>query len=188
MKPKGKNPGTDPCDLEFYAPTAPTQFRQMTTDTSFTGQIGNGVWDYAGYLAANGYTTADMAGFLKPDGTPYASTDSPPRYDLYKYEISAGLVDDPSLGGETGTPACSPNVGDAERRLIYAAVLDCSDPDVVAQLNGQSGEPPAIGFASFFLTEAVTGDIVYGEVVDIDGARGRGTMENFARDDVQLVR
>lgn len=188
MAPKGKNPGTDPCDVEFYSPTAPTQYRQMTTDTAFTGQIGNGVWDYAGYLDANGLIDTDMAGFLKPDGTPYRRTDSPPRYDLYKYEISAGLVDDPSLGGETGTPACSPNVGDADRRLIYAAVLDCSDPDVVSQLQGQSGEPPAIGFASFFLTEAVTGDVVYGEVVDIDGARGRGTMENFARDDVQLVR
>ncbi|WP_394885844.1 hypothetical protein ACG873_01840 (plasmid) [Mesorhizobium sp. AaZ16] len=47
---------------------------------------------------------------------------------------------------------------------------------------------PTLGFASFFLTEAVTGDEVMAEIIDIDGIEGRGTMTNFVRDDVQLYR
>jgi Flp pilus assembly protein TadG len=190
FKPKGPNPGTDPCDM--IPAEDPANFRQMTTDQTYaTGsQIGDGDWDYEGYLAANGFDSADMAGFVDSDGNAYTNANPPPRYDLYIYELQNGLVDDPSLGNEIGTPQChtSPST-DPNRRLIYAAILDCSDEDVQDELNGASGSPPAIGFASFFLTEAVgDDDIVYAEIVDIDGAKGRGTMENFSREEVQLYR
>jgi Flp pilus assembly protein TadG len=184
--PQGANPGSDPCRMELATDT--TQFRPLTRDTSFTGLIGNGQWDYEGYLAANGFSSGDMANFTDEDGNPYSNANPPSRYELYKYELDEGLVDDPSLGGEVGTPACHSNVGDIDRRMIYAAILDCDDPAVRDQLNGQSGAPPAVGFASFFLTEAVTGNEVLAEIVDIDGVQGRGTMANFVREDVQLYR
>ncbi|BCH33112.1 hypothetical protein MesoLjLc_50420 [Mesorhizobium sp. L-8-10] len=190
FNPKGKNPGTDPCDMS--PAEDPANFRQLTADQTYTGngQIGTGDWDYEGYVAANGYTTTDLAGFVDSDGYPYTNANPPSRYDLYKYEINNNLVDNASLGGETGVPGChaSPS-SNPNRRLIYAAILDCSDPNVISELNGQSGAPPAMGFASFFLTEPVgDDDILYAEVVDIDGARGRGTMTNFAKDNVQLYR
>ncbi|WFP62787.1 pilus assembly protein TadG-related protein [Mesorhizobium sp. WSM4904] len=185
----------NPCNMELA--TDATRYHQLTRDTSFTGQIGNGGWDYTGYAAANQMTSA-----LTHFGSSYNNTTNPPsRYDLYHWEnthdsngnvVPVGdpnsLVHTQSVGGETGVPACASTVGDEDRRLIYAAVVDCSDSYVQSQLNGQSGAPPAIGFASLFLTEAVTGDEVMAEIVDIAGSRGRGTMENFVRDDVQLYR
>ncbi|MCR4264852.1 pilus assembly protein TadG-related protein [Nitratireductor sp. ZSWI3] len=184
--PKGGNPGSNACDMQLA--TDPSRFRPLTPDTAFSGQIGNGSWDYEGYLSANGFSAADMAGFTDEDGNAYSNSNPPSRYELYKYEIAHNLVGDASLGGEIGTPACHATVGDAKRRMIHAAVLDCSDPAVQTQLQGQSGSPPAIGFASFFLTEAVTGNVVMAEIVDIDGVNGRGTMTNFVREDVQLYR
>ncbi|WP_163266886.1 pilus assembly protein TadG-related protein [Chelativorans alearense] len=179
---------TNACNME--PATDQTRYRRLTADTAFNGQIGNGQWDYYGYLDANGFSDADMANFLDESGQPYdrSNPNLPSRYDLYKYEMSEGLVPDPSLGGEVGTPACHADVGDESRRLIHAAILECDDPAVQAELNGQSGAPPAIGFASFFLTEAVTSDEVLAEIVDIDGIQGRGTMTNFSREDVQLYR
>ncbi|WP_394885845.1 pilus assembly protein TadG-related protein (plasmid) [Mesorhizobium sp. AaZ16] len=70
-KPKGPNPGTDPCDMELA--TDQTQFRSLTRDTAFTGQIGNGMWDYEGYLAANGYSADDMAGFVDEEDNAYSN-------------------------------------------------------------------------------------------------------------------
>ncbi|WP_265517350.1 pilus assembly protein TadG-related protein [Nitratireductor luteus] len=185
-----QNASANACNMELASD--PALFQQLTPDTAFTGQIGNGEWDYETYLAANNFTATDMANFTDEDGSAYSNANPPSRYELYKYEISQGLVPRASVGdangGETGVPACHSTVGDEERRMIHAAVLECSDPDVQAQLQGQSGAPPAIGFASFFLTEAVTADEVLAEIVDIDGIQGRGTLTNFVREEVQLYR
>ncbi|RWO29561.1 MAG: hypothetical protein EOS10_22210 [Mesorhizobium sp.] len=171
------------------------KYRHMTQDTAYDGtygRIGNGEWDYEGYMAANGFTTADMADFVDSGGNAYSNANPPSRYDLYKYELSNDLVASPSLGGETGAAAChaSPST-DPDRRLIYGAIINCIEHE--EDLNGASGDPiPAVGFASFFLTEPVdnartNGDIL-AEIVDIDGIEGRGTMVGFAKDNVQLYR
>ncbi|TIL42969.1 pilus assembly protein TadG-related protein [Mesorhizobium sp.] len=191
---KYKNAGNpNACNMDPVTDiTELTQFRHMTQDDSYTGRVGDGMWDYEGYMAANGFTTSDMAGFVDAGGNAYSNENPPSRYDLYRYEIDSGLVDDASLGGETGDAAChaSPST-DPDRRLIYGAIVNCLEH--AGNLNGQSGAPiPAVGFASFFLTEPVdqartNGDIM-GEIVDIDGEQGRGTMVGFAKDNVQLYR
>ncbi|MCP8883580.1 pilus assembly protein TadG-related protein [Devosia sp. XJ19-1] len=170
-------------------------YRHFTPDTAYPdlgGKLGNGLWDYEGYLAANNFSAADMAAFVDADGAAYSNANPPSRYDLYIYEIENNLVSRASLGGETGAPACSaaPAV-DSDRRLIYGALVNCLEQ--ADQLNGASGESvPAVGYASFFLTEPVsqarTGGDIRAEIVDIDGIAGRGTMENFSRDQVQLYR
>ncbi|KQU97050.1 hypothetical protein ASD12_21760 [Mesorhizobium sp. Root102] len=186
--PKGKKPGTDPCDM--IPGTDLTKFHGLTQDTAyplFDGRIGNGLWDYDGYVTAN-YPNGELAGFRDAAGNAYSNTNPPSRYDLYKYEIDTpGLVNTHSVGGETGQALChaTPST-DPDRRLIYAAIVDCDQ--YLSELNGQSGSMTAIGFASFFLTEPVTGDDVFAEIVDIDGNKGRGTMVNFAKDNVQLYR
>ncbi|RWO34004.1 MAG: hypothetical protein EOS10_03350 [Mesorhizobium sp.] len=185
--PKGNKPGTDPCDK--IPGTDLTKFHGLTQDTAyplFGGRIGNGLWDYEGYVATN-YPNGELDGFNHEDGSDYTNASPPSRYDLYKYEIDNDLVDTLSTGNETGEPLChaSPST-DPDRRLIYAAIVDC---DLFqSELNGQSGSLTAMGFASFFLTEPVTGDDVLAEIVDIDGNQGRGTMVGFAKDNVQLYR
>ncbi|RWK41387.1 pilus assembly protein TadG-related protein [Mesorhizobium sp.] len=185
--PKGNKPGTDPCDK--IPGTDLTKFHGLTQDTAyplFGGRIGNGLWDYEGYVATN-YPNGELDGFNHQDGSDYTNASPPSRYDLYKYEIDNDLVDTLSTGNETGEALChaSPST-DPDRRLIYAAIVDC---DLFqSELNGQSGSMTAMGFASFFLTEPVTGDDVLAEIVDIDGNQGRGTMVGFAKDNVQLYR
>jgi hypothetical protein len=117
----------------------------------------------------------------------YTNANPPARYDLYKYEIAHGLTGVHSVGGETGQAMChaSPST-DPDRRLIYAAIVDCSQYQT--ELQGQSGTMQAMAFASFFITEPVMGDELRAEIVDIDGNMGRGTMKDFAKDEVQLYR
>lgn len=188
FKPRNPStPGTDPCDKQ--PGTDLTQFRSLTQDTAyplFDGRIGNGLWDYQGYKDAN-YPDGELDGFVDEDLQAYDNLNPPSRYDLYKYEIENDLVDDTSVGGETGEALChaTPST-DPDRRLVYAAIVDCDLYE--DQLNGQSGTLQAMAFASFFLTEPVMDDMVYAEIVDIDGNKGRGTMIDFAKDEVQLYR
>ena len=185
-----RNPNA--CNMEPADDT--TQFGYLTQDGTYPdlgGKLGDGLWDYEGYIAAAGYTEEDMAGLVDEEGNPYDNTNPPSRYDLYMYELENDLHLTASPGGETGDPGCHASVGDADRRLIYGALVNCTAH--AEDLNGQSGDPvPAEGYASFFLTEPVdqdrTGGDIMAEIVDIDGIEGRGTMENFARDDVQLFR
>ncbi len=190
FEPKNaKNPKA--CDTQPATDTS--KFRQMTPDLSYPGlggRLGDGMWDYDGYVAANGLTE-ELAVFEDADGEAYSNANPPSRYDLYRYELDNDLVDQASLGGETGAPTCSTLPPKPDRRLIYGALINCNEHS--ADMNGQSGDPiPAEGFASFFLTEPVdqartNGDIM-AEIVDIDGEQGRGTMLDFARDEVQLYR
>ncbi|TIX60864.1 MAG: hypothetical protein E5V25_25290, partial [Mesorhizobium sp.] len=124
------------------------------------------------------------------------NTTKPTRYEVYRYEISAGLVATASIGGEIGTPSasCQPPVTTVDRRLIYGAILNCraleADPNV--HLSGHSTDLPVESFGSFFLTEPVPSTSedasVMVELVDITGRGGQGTLDNFLRDEVQLYR
>lgn len=189
---KGYKPGTtgQPHVCNTVAANDPANYLQMMRDQSFPdGVIGDGQWPYFQYLDVN-----NLAGlkdtFINPDtGLPYTNENPPARYDLYLEEVRLGLQSTTSVGGESGAPNCSPNVGASDRRLIYGAIVNCDAENEAGNLNGRSGTPRAIGYASFFLTEPVTAaDEVMAEIVDIDGIHGRGTMVNFARDNVQLYR
>ncbi|MDX8455533.1 pilus assembly protein TadG-related protein [Mesorhizobium sp. VK9D] len=176
---------TGSCNSTLQTDT--TKFRGLTPDLQFSGQIGNGSWDYEGYVSVN-KLSAGLAGFKDANGNAYSNANPPSRYDLYKYEIDHNLVGTASLGGEKGTPTCAPTTGGIDRRLFQAAIVDCSSQAVLDQLKGQSGAVPAMGFASVFLTEAVANGEVRAEIVDINGTLGRGTLANRVRDEVQLYR
>lgn len=190
FKPRNPHtPGTDACDM--VPGTDPTKFHGLTQDLtypSFDGRIGDGKWDFEGYRDAN-YPDGELTGFVAEDGSEFTNDNPPSRYDLYKYELThePSLVPEPSVGLETGEPACHATPSeDPDRRLIYAAIVDCDLYE--DQLNGQSGTLQAMAFASFFLTEPVVDDEIRAEIVDIDGNMGRGTMNFFAKDNVQLYR
>ncbi|TIN36869.1 MAG: hypothetical protein E5Y10_22335 [Mesorhizobium sp.] len=151
------------------------------------GRMGDGNWDFAGYWSTNFGSASYPSAW---------DTTKPTRYEVYRYEISAGLVGTASTGGEIGTPsaACQPPVTTVDRRLIYGAILNCraleADPNV--HLSGHSTDLPVESFASFFLTEPVPSTSedasVMVELVDITGRGGQGTLDNFLRDEAQLYR
>ncbi|RWQ32824.1 MAG: hypothetical protein EOS20_04995 [Mesorhizobium sp.] len=149
------------------------------------GRMGDGNWNFSGYWNTNfGSATYPSAW----DAT------KPTRYQVYRYEISAGLVGTASTGGEIGTPsaACQPPVTTVDRRLIYGAILNCNALEQTNDLSGHSTGLPVEAFASFFLTEPVGSPSedasVMVELVDITGRGGQGTLDNFLRDEAQLYR
>lgn len=160
----------------------------LPRDSSFpyiNGRMGDGNWPLDTYWSTNFGTIA------KPTSW---STTKPTRYDVYKYEQSAGLVNHASTGGETGTPAngCPAAITSIDRRLLYGAILNCSALEAAGNdLSGHSEGVPVEAFGSFFLTEPVKSASedasVMMELVDIS-AGGQGTLDKFVRNEAQLYR
>ena len=154
------------------------------TRTLCGGTVGNGMWDIEKYWTTN----HSSSGRARPAGWDNGSP--PSRYEVYKYEISQGFVQDPSLGEpgktpETGAPACNaPGVATPDRRIIYGAVVNClANAD---KFNG-SAELPVETFAKFFLTRPVdsSNNNIYAELV---GLVDPNTDEGVLHDSVQLYR
>jgi hypothetical protein len=177
-----------------------------------SGVSGDG-WDRNGYWSINhGVATMPM---IPSASNPVATNRPPSRYDIYRYEIAnPSLVSDHAGGknnGETGVPACyntasvtltdpagTPSPG-VDRRIIVAAVVNCQAN--ATKIAGQTELQPD-GYISIFLTnpiekedntkgpddETAAEKPIRFEVVDVAGARGRGTMANFLHDEAQLYR
>lgn len=133
---------------------------------------------------------------------------TPSRYELYRYEIDnqdRGLLANLSQGNnanvtlsdpdtqENGLPDCGESLttkepidtGEDDRRLLFAAVIDCR-----RELSGGKTRGVNVNsFASIFLANPVgpSGSIDV-EIVDITGAGGNGTLETFLREEAFLVR
>ncbi|MBZ9708147.1 pilus assembly protein [Mesorhizobium sp. ESP7-2] len=127
------------------------------------------------------------------------------RYDVYKYEISKGLVGDKSLAPtkETGTPSCYKGddpTPDPDRRLLNMAIVNClANQD---KLNGHVQVKPD-GYVSVFVNTPVQkqdntkdpDDPSAGEkpisleIVDVDGGFANNTLVDKAfRNEAQLYR
>ncbi|TJV21270.1 MAG: hypothetical protein E5Y04_27895 [Mesorhizobium sp.] len=150
------------------------------------GRMGDGDWDFAGYWSTNFGSAAYPSSW---------DTTKPTRYEVYRYEISAGLVGTASTGGEIGTPSvgCQPPVTTVDRRLLYGAILNCNALEAGGNdLSGHSTNLPVEAFGSFFITEPVMSASddasVMVELVDITGRGGQSTLDNFLRDETQLYR
>ncbi len=135
-----------------------------------------------------------------PGGTTPASV-KPSRYDVYRYEMlnnPGAMVSDPAPNGETGTPQCgwidTANTYDDDRRLLFAAVVDCAAASASGSLHGRT-DLPIEAFLTMFMTKPADGDDTGGskktlsmEVTDVSGAGGRGTIQDFLREDAEIVR
>ncbi|TIS89305.1 pilus assembly protein TadG-related protein [Mesorhizobium sp.] len=171
--------------LSFTEPGTKGLPRDATTPY-LGGRMGDGNWDFAGYWSTNFGSAAYPSSW---------DTTKPTRYEVYRYEISAGLVGTASTGGEIGTPsaACQPPVATVDRRLLYGAILNCNALEAAGKdLSGHSTDLPVEAFGSFFLTEPVASAAddasVMVELVDVTGRGGQGTLDNFLRDEAQLYR
>ncbi len=133
---------------------------------------------------------------------PGSATVAPPvpsRYDAYTYEIQNNMIDNTGPLGESGNQsdtACyggttAPVAAD-ERRVIFAAVLNCVELAASGELQGASTDLPAEAFARMFMTKPVVTDgsdkEIYLEMIDVSGQGGLGTLENFLREEAELVR
>lgn len=156
---------------------------------------GNGVWDFEAYWDMN-HGNRDGAYDKAADGntTDWNNGNLPSRYDVYRYEIEEGAIPDQTLqGGEDGSPQCygGPDpTDDPDRRIIYAAVLNCGALNVTG---GSNDTLPAEAFIKMFITRpmAVPGapgeddGSIYVEMVDIVDP---GIDDEVVHDIVQLYR
>lgn len=179
-------------------------------------RIGSGDWDLAGYWGVNhpGQSLPpDEANSRNGRVTLAPGAQMASRYDIYRYEIesatypnnrSADLsVGDPSRPGqsgartrESGLPQCSNSAvstaRDQDRRIIFAAIIDC----LANSDNAGRSTLPVNSFASIFLVNPMLqgganveeNGVIDVEIVDITGSGGGGTLDTFVRDEAMLVR
>lgn len=175
---------------------------QISSTCTMMGQrMGAGDWNLARYWKANHplRDSGNGAGNL-PTALSGTGDNLPTRYETYKYELdpngdgntSDNIVGDAAVSGEKGTPptAAGSPINTPDRRLLYGAILDCKALQASGfNFNGRV-TVPVRRFASFFITEPVkdNGKNIYVELVDITGKGGRGTLDNFLRDEAQLYR
>ncbi|UTY46596.1 TadE/TadG family type IV pilus assembly protein [Sinorhizobium fredii] len=137
--------------------------------------------------------------------SPTGSPSQPSAYDVYRYELdNSAMLNDPSANGERGTPLLGgqcyggpdlSNYSDGDygdRREIFAAVVNCKHEYNADRLTGHSTDTKAIAFARMFLTKPAIADsgvrYLSLEMIDITGKGGRGTLDEFLREEAELVR
>jgi Flp pilus assembly protein TadG len=157
--------------------------------TMMDRRMGAGDWNLTRYWAVN-HPTRPLPAALSGTGD-----NLPTRYEVYRYELDPdgdpatndSIVGDTAVSGETGIPACNQTpVTTVDRRILYGAIIDC---DQIPGFNGRKENVPVRAFASFFITEPIKDSKdIYAELVDITGRGGRGTLDNFLRDEAQLYR
>ena len=172
--------------LDTEAPFTAMGFPHEAYDPST--RMGDGNWDFEAYWGVNHPTTS------APNGWDNSDENRPSRYDVYEWEVANEIPDNSATGGEDGNPTCSSSTVSPEpdRRIIYAAVLNCDELD----LTGGSGDTvPALTFVKMFITEPMTklpgtgltdeDDTLYVEMVDIVEP---GVDDEVVHDIVQLYR
>lgn len=167
--------------------------------TMMDGRMGAGDWDFND--TASGYWPVNHSpgGATRTISSPPWGADKPTRYEVYRYELdpngdgdtSDSIVGDAAPSGETGLPICSgPGIAVPDRRILYGAIIDCQAIEASGlKFTGRLEDVPVRAFGSFFITEPIKVDKdIYVELVDITGKGGRGTLDNFLRDEAQLYR
>ncbi|WP_018235784.1 TadE/TadG family type IV pilus assembly protein [Ensifer sp. BR816] len=162
----------------------------------------NSYWNVAQGSGAPSVSTilSNHSSYPSPTGSP----SQPSAYDVYRYELNnSAMINHASASGETGAPRTGgqcytgPDLsnytsGDyGDRREIFAAIVNCGYENAVGHLNGHK-ETEAVAFARMFLTKpaikAGSERYLSLEMIDITGKGGRGTLDEFLREEAELVR
>ncbi|MCA1405869.1 Tad domain-containing protein [Ensifer sp. IC3342] len=174
------------------------------------GKISSGNnWQYGTYWNVAQGTAAPSVSTILSNYSSYpvqggAGPSQPSAYDVYRYELAnPALIGHASANGETGTPTISnqcysgPDLSDytdpeyGDRREIFSAIVNCGYEASVGHLNGHKATR-AVAFARMFLTKpaikASSERYLSLEMVDITGKGGRGTLDEFLREEAELVR
>jgi Flp pilus assembly protein TadG len=153
------------CSQQIYSGSAvPPPAMAFPTDDCSTGgcaslggqpdRMGNGDWDFGKYWDINHGNRNGALDEAYPNG--WTDANPPSRYQVYRHEISNNLIPNKlSAGGEDGRPACSTATAtdDPDRRILYAAVLNCGALDIRGNSNSTV---PAVAFVKMFITRPMT--------------------------------
>lgn len=178
---KGGGGGANSCNIEPSSPNT----NKLGQDSAFPyagGRLGNGVWAFSTYWANN-------FGPPVPPGWDDTNDNRPSRYEVYRHEIDNLMTGTVAVGGnaagERGKPYCAgETVGLPNRRVLYAAVIDCAQLDI---RGNTASYIPVKAFAKFFLTEPVGSDgVIYAEMIDL--VEPGNSSKDVVRDQVQLYR
>ncbi len=149
--------------------------------TDMNGRMGNGDWDFVSYMEVNHNAVKSVT----IDGTKYnlnyvsrnaSPKDIPSRYQVYRWEIDTGSIPGAVSYGtsstpEEGTPTChasGPSTAEVDRRVLYAAVLNCQELESAYGLNGAETNLPVETFVKVFVTEPMEqgqDNTIWGEIV-----------------------
>lgn len=149
--------------------------------TEMGGRMGDGDWDFVSYMEVNHNAVRSVT----IDGTKYnlnyvarkaAPNNLPSRYQVYRWEIDTGSIPGAISYGtsstpEEGTPTChasGANTSEVDRRVLYAAVLNCEAVDASHGLNGSKTNLPIETFVKVFVTEPIgkgQDNTIWGEIV-----------------------
>ncbi|MGN6308099.1 MAG: pilus assembly protein TadG-related protein [Xanthobacteraceae bacterium] len=150
---------------------------------------GNGQWDCQDYWKI-------VHGTTPPTGCGEGTTSNPTTLSRYSiYQMESALLNDaagpgaPAGGGEVGGPTCNPpgvatDDGGGDRRVIYAAIINCIG-NAGSMTGGQTADNiPVAGFGKFFMTQPAdtSNQALIGEMT---GAVG---LDKNAKNNVQLYR
>ena len=176
------------CNSELDTETPPTAMGFPIDAVIGTNRLGDGNWDFEAYWSVN------HPGVTAPNSWDNSDTNRPSRYEVYQWELENDIPDNSATGGEDGNPTCSSSTVDPEpdRRIIYAAVLNCDELDLTG---GSADTVPALTFIKMFIAQPMTklpgtgqtdeDDTLYVEMVDIVQP---GVDDEVVHDIVQLYR
>lgn len=165
-----------------------------------SGRQGNGNWDFVTYMevnhnAAQSITIAGTTYSLNYSARTHSPVFPPSRYQVYRWEIESGSIPGAASYGtsstpEEGTPQChasGANTADIDRRILYAAVLNCNALEAEYGMNGAQKNLPVETFAKVFVTEPMgksNESTIWGEII---GPIVTG-KDSVARDRVSVTR
>lgn len=209
-KPCDTVPWSDP-DPDLFGGFPENEVMVPPNQGALGATIGEGNWDAERYWELN-HEGESLPGDMYEsfNNTSGPGAIGPSRYDVYRYEVDNDGDDhwlddegswftwDNPPEGETGHPICSnatnnalPPTDDPDRRVIYAAMIDC-----LSQAGQGKTTFNVNSYASIFLVAPMAKDpadpsadsTIDVEIIDITGYGGNGTLDAFIRDEAILVR
>ena len=148
--------------------------------TNMGGRQGGGNWDFVSYMEVNhnapkNITIAGTSYNFNYSAGVVAPPKPPTRYQVYRWEIDTGSIPGKVSYGssstpEEGTPQCHSAGGETtlDRRIMYAAVLNCAAIEASTGMNGTETNLPVETFVKIFITEPMgkSGEnTIWGEMV-----------------------
>ena len=146
-----------------------------------SGRMGTGDWDFVSYMETNHNAAKNVTINGQKYNLNYVTrktvpNDPPSRYKVYRWEIESGSIPGAVSYGtsstpEEGTPTChasGPNTGVDDRRIMYAAVMNCEEVERVYGMNGARTNLPVETFVKVFITEPMHKgheNTIWGEIV-----------------------
>lgn len=145
------------------------------------GRMGGGDWDFVSYMEVNhnavkSVTIGGTKYNLNYNARKVAPKDIPSRFQVYRWEIETGSIPGAVSYGssstpEEGTPTChasGPSTSGVDRRILYAAVLNCAEVEATYGLNGARTNLPVETFVKVFVTEPMgkgQNNTIWGEII-----------------------